>query len=98
MWQQQHGGQGQGVGQRQQQVVVLHQGHPRLATVFGSGMLGDNGGVIARIGLQPRDSDIVSVLSARAESVLLLDEIIAEIGSDKPDDWLPIFWRMVKKL
>jgi type IV secretion system protein VirB4 len=45
--------------------------------------------VIARIDLSGMDQEI-NVLSARAETVRLLDQIRAEVG-DKPRDWLPIF-------
>lgn len=57
----------------------------------------DNGGVIARVNLAGM-TDVINVLSGRADTVLLLDDIIKEIGSDKPDDWLPIFWKRVRKL
>ena len=50
----------------------------------------DNDGVIARIDLGGMD-DIIRVLSGRAETVLLLDEIIEEVG-DNPEDWLPIYY------
>ena len=49
-------------------------------------------GVVARIDLAGM-TDVVRVLSARAETVILLDEIIKEIGSDNPKDWLDIFWQ-----
>ncbi|MDR3290220.1 MAG: VirB4 family type IV secretion/conjugal transfer ATPase [Rickettsiales bacterium] len=57
----------------------------------------DNGGVIARVNLRGM-TDVINVLSGRADTVLLLDEIIKEIGSNKPDDWLPIFWKRVRLL
>jgi type IV secretion system protein VirB4 len=57
----------------------------------------DSGGVIARVNLMGM-TDAINVLSGRADTVLLLDDIIKEIGSDKPDDWLPIFWKRVRKL
>jgi type IV secretion system protein VirB4 len=50
----------------------------------------DNDGVIARIDLNGM-GEIISVLSARAETVILMDEIINEVGED-PDDWLPIYY------
>lgn len=50
----------------------------------------DNDGVIARIDLGGMD-EVIRVLSARAETVILLDEIIDEVG-DNPDDWLPIYY------
>lgn len=57
----------------------------------------DNGGVVARIDLTGM-TDVINVLSGRADTVLLLDDIIREIGSDKPEDWLPIFYKRVRKL
>jgi len=57
----------------------------------------DNGGVIARINLSGM-TDVINVLSGRAETVLLLDDIIREIGSDKPEDWLPIFYKRARKI
>jgi type IV secretion system protein VirB4 len=50
----------------------------------------DNDGVIARIDLSGMD-EIVRVLSARADTVILMDEIMEEVGDD-PDDWLPIYY------
>ena len=57
----------------------------------------DNSGVIARVDLSGM-TDVINVLSGRAETVLLLDDIIREIGSDKPEDWLPIFYKRVRKI
>jgi len=57
----------------------------------------DNDGVIARVDLSGMD-DIIRVLSGRSETVLLLDEIIKEIGSDDPDDWINIFYKRSKKI
>lgn len=45
--------------------------------------------VVARIDLTGME-DVIYVLSGRAETVALLDEIRAQVG-DEPDDWLPIF-------
>lgn len=50
----------------------------------------DNDGVIARVDLGGMD-EVVRVLSARAETIVMLDEIIDEVGED-PDDWLPIYY------
>jgi type IV secretion system protein VirB4 len=50
----------------------------------------DNDGVIARIDLGGMD-DTIRVLSARADTVIMMDEIIEEVGED-PDDWLPIYY------
>ncbi len=50
----------------------------------------DNDGVIARIDLSGMD-EVIRVLSARADTVILMDEIIDEVGDD-PDDWLPIYY------
>ena len=52
--------------------------------------------VVARINLRGMD-DIINVLSGRAESVLLLDSIIEEVGNN-PKIWLPIFCKRVKML
>lgn len=52
--------------------------------------------VVARIDLSGMD-DIIQVLSGRAETVGLLDEIRAQVGDD-PEAWLPIFTQRVKKL
>ena len=46
--------------------------------------------VIARIDLQGM-TDIINVLSARTDTVLLLDRIRAKVGDD-PSMWLPIFY------
>lgn len=50
--------------------------------------------VVARIDLSGMDN-VINVLSGRAETVVLLDEIREEVGDD-PNDWLPIFWEKVK--
>jgi type IV secretion system protein VirB4 len=55
----------------------------------------DNDGVIARIDLSGMD-EIIRVLSARIDTVLIMDEIINEVGDD-PDDWLPIFYQRTAK-
>jgi type IV secretion system protein VirB4 len=57
----------------------------------------DNDGVIARVNLSGMD-DLIKVLSGRAETVLLLDEIIKEIGSENPEDWLEVYYKRSKKL
>ena len=57
----------------------------------------DQGGVIARVDLGGM-GDVIRVLSGRAETVILLNEIIKEIGSDKPEDWLDIYYERSKKL
>ena len=49
----------------------------------------DNDGVISRIDLGGMD-EVIRVLSARAETVIMMDEIIDEVGDD-PDDWLPLY-------
>lgn len=51
--------------------------------------------VIARIDLKGMD-DIINVLSGRSETVLLLDSIRKEYG-EKPEDWLPIFYKRLKQ-
>lgn len=52
--------------------------------------------VVARIDLKGMD-DIIYVLSGRAETVGLLDEIRGQVGNDV-NDWLPIFSKRVKEL
>lgn len=52
--------------------------------------------VVARIDLSGMDK-VISVLSGRAETVLLLDEIRSEVG-DKPENWLPEYYRRLKEL
>jgi type IV secretion system protein VirB4 len=51
----------------------------------------DNDGVIARVDLSGMD-EVVRVLSARADTIVMLDDIISEVGED-PDDWLPIYYQ-----
>jgi type IV secretion system protein VirB4 len=50
--------------------------------------------VVARIDLSGMD-DVIQVLSGRAETVGMLDEIRKEAG-DSPEVWLPIFYERVK--
>lgn len=57
----------------------------------------DSGGVVARTDLVGM-GDVIRVLSARAETVVLLDEIIKEVGSDNPKDWLDIYYKRSAKL
>lgn len=52
--------------------------------------------VVARIDLSGMN-DVINVLSGRAETVILLDEVIAEVGED-PDVWLPVFIERVRYL
>jgi type IV secretion system protein VirB4 len=52
--------------------------------------------VVARIDLSGME-DIINVLSGRAETVALLDEIRASVGDDV-ETWLPIFNRRIKEL
>ena len=51
--------------------------------------------VIARIDLSGMDEEI-NVLSARADTVRVLDEVRAEVG-DKPSDFLPVFQRRLRE-
>lgn len=51
--------------------------------------------VVARIDLSGMD-DVISVLSGRAETVAILDEVRAQVG-DEPEAWLPVFTRRVKE-
>jgi len=57
----------------------------------------DNNGVIARIDLTGMN-DIIRILSGRADTVRLLDEIIKEVGSDNPEDWIEIFYKRSRKI
>jgi type IV secretion system protein VirB4 len=57
----------------------------------------DKNGVVARIDLTGMD-DIVRILSGRVETVQLLDEIIKEVGSDDPEDWIEIFYKRARKI
>ena len=52
--------------------------------------------VMAKLDLSGMD-DVISVLSGRAETVILLDEIRQESG-DNPEDWLPIFIQRAKNV
>ena len=52
--------------------------------------------VIAKLQLSGMD-DVIDILSARSETVLLLDQIRAEVG-DAPEEWLPIFYERLKVL
>ena len=52
--------------------------------------------VVARIDLAGM-GDVVSVLSGRADTVRVLDQIRSEVGDD-PADWLPVFYERVKTL
>lgn len=53
----------------------------------------DHDGVVARVDLSGMD-ELINVLSARADTVLLMDEAINEVGDD-PDDWLPLFYKKI---
>ncbi len=52
--------------------------------------------VVAKVNLSGM-TNIVNVLSGRAETVLLLDRIRAEYG-ENPEKWLPIFYEEVKAI
>jgi type IV secretion system protein VirB4 len=56
----------------------------------------DNDGVVAKIDLSEME-DFINVLSGRAETVMLLDEIMNEVG-ENPRDWLPIFSEKVNNI
>jgi type IV secretion system protein VirB4 len=57
----------------------------------------DQSGVIAKIDLNGM-GDVIRVLSGRAETVILLNEIIKEVGSDKPEDWIEFFYKRSKNI
>lgn len=52
--------------------------------------------VVAKINLHGME-DLINVLSGRADTVVLLDQIIEKYGSD-PKKWLPVFYEEVKLL
>ena len=52
--------------------------------------------VVARVDLSGME-DVINVLSGRADTVILLDKIRAEVGDD-PEDWLPIFCEGAKNV
>ncbi|RTK92049.1 MAG: VirB4 family type IV secretion/conjugal transfer ATPase [Rickettsiales bacterium] len=52
--------------------------------------------VVAKVNLNGMDN-IINVLSGRAETVTLLDQIIATHGPN-PKKWLPVFYKEVKEL
>jgi type IV secretion system protein VirB4 len=52
--------------------------------------------IVAKVNLSGMDN-IINVLSGRAETVTLLDEIIKKHGHE-PHAWLPIFYKEVKQL
>lgn len=55
----------------------------------------DSSGVVARINLAGM-TDVVNILSGRADTVRVLDEIIKEKGSSDPDAWLDIFLKKIR--
>ena len=52
--------------------------------------------VVARIDLSGM-SDAVNILSGRADTVRILDEVRAQVGED-PDEWIPVFLDRVRRL
>ncbi|MCB2081780.1 MAG: VirB4 family type IV secretion/conjugal transfer ATPase, partial [Rickettsiales bacterium] len=52
--------------------------------------------VVARVDLSGMD-DVINILSGRAETVKILDEVMAEVGDD-PNDWMPIFQKRIKEM
>ncbi len=52
--------------------------------------------VVAKVNLGGLDN-VINVLSGKAETIALLDKIIAAHGSD-PKKWLPFFYEEVKQL
>lgn len=55
-----------------------------------------NDAVVARIDLSGMD-DVINVLSGRADTVLILDDVRKEHGDD-PNVWIPIFNQRIKEL
>lgn len=56
----------------------------------------NNDAVIARIDLSGM-TDIINVLSGRADTVRILDEVRRQVG-DEPENWLPIFCERVRNV
>lgn len=54
-----------------------------------------NDAVVARVDLSGMN-DIINILSGRAETVIVLDEVRKEFGND-PDIWIPEFLRKLKE-
>jgi len=54
----------------------------------------DNDGVIARIDLGGMD-EVIRTLSGRIDTIMIMDKVIEEVGSD-PDNWLPLFLERTK--
>ena len=52
--------------------------------------------IVARLDLKGMD-DVVNVLSGRADTTLMLYEIMNEVGTD-PYDWLPVFYQKCREL
>lgn len=50
--------------------------------------------VVARIDLSGMD-DVINILSARAETIVILDEVRREVG-DAPEAWMPVFQERVR--
>jgi type IV secretion system protein VirB4 len=40
--------------------------------------------------------EVIRVLSARIDTVLIMDQAMEEVG-ENPDDWLPIFFKRTGK-
>jgi len=55
----------------------------------------DNDGVIARIDLGGMD-EVIRALSGRIDTILIMDQVIDEVGDD-PDNWLPLFLERTAK-
>ena len=55
-----------------------------------------NDAVVAKLDLSGMD-DVISILSGRAETVVILDEVLEEVGHD-PEKWIPIFNQRIKMM
>ena len=51
------------------------------------------GSSLAKLNLQGMDEEI-AVLSGNAANVHIMHEAMKSCGSEKPDDWLPVFQQM----
>lgn len=54
-----------------------------------------NDSVIARVDLSGMN-DIINILSGRADTVIILDEVRQKVGDD-PNDWIPLFNQRIKE-
>ena len=75
--------------------MVLTGGEGRVKTGFFLLKQGKDA-VVARLDLSGMDN-IINILSGRSDTVLLLYDIMREYG-ERPEVWLPVFYKKVKEL